>query len=103
MLYFFLFIKSSIFALTNRRTSSATCNVFDSKLIFKAPKDDTYKIIATTFAAATGKYTLTVAPATEKQGKLQQVKDEFQCVLIGEERVKGKAQTVQVYGVPDPV
>ena len=33
----------------------------------------------------------------------EQLKDEFQCVLIGEERVKGKAQTVQVYGVPDPV
>jgi len=32
----------------------------------------------------------------------EQVKDEFQCVLIGEERVKGKAQTVQVYGVSDP-
>jgi adenylate cyclase len=32
----------------------------------------------------------------------EQVKDEFECVLIGEERVKGKAQTVHVYGVPDP-
>ncbi len=32
----------------------------------------------------------------------EQVKDEFECVLIGEERVKGKAETVQVYGVPDP-
>jgi len=32
----------------------------------------------------------------------EQVKGEFGCVLIGEERVKGKAQTVQVYGVPDP-
>jgi adenylate cyclase len=32
----------------------------------------------------------------------EQVKDEFKCVLIGEERVKGKAQAVQVYGVPDP-
>ena len=30
------------------------------------------------------------------------VKDEFACVLLGEERVKGKAQAVQVYGVPDP-
>ena len=33
----------------------------------------------------------------------EQVKGEFECILIGEERVKGKAQTVQVYGVPDPV
>ena len=32
----------------------------------------------------------------------EQVKDEFKCVLLGEERVKGKAQAVQVYGVPDP-
>jgi class 3 adenylate cyclase len=31
-----------------------------------------------------------------------QVKDAFTCVLIGEERVKGKAQPVQVYGIPDP-
>ena len=31
-----------------------------------------------------------------------QVKGEFQCVLLGEERVKGKAQAVQVYGIPDP-
>jgi len=32
----------------------------------------------------------------------EQVKDEFTCVLIGEEYVKGKAQAVRVYGVPDP-
>jgi adenylate cyclase len=32
----------------------------------------------------------------------EQVKDEFACVLLGEERVKGKAHAVQVYGVPDP-
>ena len=31
------------------------------------------------------------------------VKDEFPCVLLGEARVKGKAQAVQIYGVPDPV
>src|SRR2546421_4909871 len=32
----------------------------------------------------------------------EQVKDVFPCVLIGEERVKGKAELVHVYGVPDP-
>ena len=32
----------------------------------------------------------------------EQVKDEFVCVLRGEEYVKGKAQAVRVYGVPDP-
>src|SRR5205814_1343809 len=53
----------------------------DSKIVFKAPKDDTYKIIATTFAPATGNYTLTVAPASAKQEKLQQVKDEFQNLM----------------------
>src|SRR5947208_6055817 len=53
----------------------------NAKLIFKAPKDDTYKIIATTFAPATGNYTLTVAPASAKQEKLQQVKDEFQNLM----------------------
>jgi adenylate cyclase len=31
----------------------------------------------------------------------EQVKDRFECVLLGEERVKGKAQPVQVYGIPD--
>src|SRR5439155_11183365 len=39
----------------------------DSKLVFKAPKDDTYRIIATTFAAAAGKYNLTDDQYTEKQ------------------------------------
>jgi adenylate cyclase len=33
----------------------------------------------------------------------EQVKDEFACVLLGEEFVKGKAQAVSVYGVPDPI
>jgi adenylate cyclase len=32
----------------------------------------------------------------------EQVKDQFACVLIGEEYVKGKAQAVRVYGVADP-
>ena len=32
----------------------------------------------------------------------EQVKDQFACVLLGEEYVKGKAQAVRVYGVPDP-
>ncbi len=32
----------------------------------------------------------------------EQVKDQFECVLLGEEYVKGKAQAVRVYGVPDP-
>ena len=32
----------------------------------------------------------------------EQVKDQFVCVLLGEEYVKGKAQAVRVYGVPDP-
>jgi adenylate cyclase len=31
-----------------------------------------------------------------------QVKDDFVCVLLGEEYVKGKTQAVRVYGVPDP-
>ncbi|HEX9822406.1 MAG TPA: adenylate/guanylate cyclase domain-containing protein, partial [Methylomirabilota bacterium] len=32
----------------------------------------------------------------------EQVAGEFTCVLLGEELVKGKAQAVRVYGVPDP-
>jgi len=32
----------------------------------------------------------------------EQVKDQFVCGLLGEEYVKGKAQAVRVYGVPDP-
>ena len=31
-----------------------------------------------------------------------EVEGEFTCVLLGEEHVKGKAQAVRVYGVPDP-
>jgi adenylate cyclase len=31
----------------------------------------------------------------------EQVKDHFPCVLLGEEYVKGRAQVVRVYGVPD--
>src|SRR4029079_744191 len=33
----------------------------------------------------------------------EQVKDQFACVLIGQEFVKGKAQAVPVHGVPDPI
>src|SRR5436309_3118086 len=51
----------------------------DAKIVFTAPKDDTYRIIATTFADnKTGKFTLTVEPATEKQEKLQQLNNNFQ-------------------------
>lgn len=32
----------------------------------------------------------------------EQVKNQFACVLLGEERVKGKTRAVRVYGVPDP-
>jgi adenylate cyclase len=32
----------------------------------------------------------------------EQVKDHFDCAFVGEERVKGKAEAVKVYGVPDP-
>jgi adenylate cyclase len=32
----------------------------------------------------------------------QRVKGEFECVLIGEEQVKGKRRLVKVYGIPDP-
>jgi hypothetical protein len=32
----------------------------------------------------------------------EQVKGQFACVLLGEEYVKGKAQAVRVYGMPDP-
>jgi adenylate cyclase len=32
----------------------------------------------------------------------EQVQNEFACVLLGEEYVKGKTQAVRVYGVPDP-
>jgi adenylate cyclase len=31
----------------------------------------------------------------------EEVKDTFECVLLGEEFVKGKAQAVRVYGVAD--
>jgi adenylate cyclase len=32
-----------------------------------------------------------------------QVKDHFDCVPVGEERVKGKSRPVKIYGVPDPI
>jgi thiol-disulfide isomerase/thioredoxin len=50
----------------------------DAKIIFKAPKDDTYKIIATTYKKGeTGKFTLTVEPASDKLANLQDIKDKF--------------------------
>jgi adenylate cyclase len=32
----------------------------------------------------------------------EQVRDEVPCVLLGEERVRGKAAPVKIYGIPDP-
>ena len=32
----------------------------------------------------------------------EQVRDHVECVLVGEERVKGKRQAVRIYGIPDP-
>jgi adenylate cyclase len=33
----------------------------------------------------------------------EQVKDQFECVFVGMERVKGKNVSVKVYGIPEPV
>ncbi len=50
----------------------------DAKIVFKCTKDDTYKIIATTFKAATGKFSLTVEPGSDKLANLQDLKDSFE-------------------------
>src|SRR5207253_3446763 len=41
----------------------------DARLIFKAPKDDTYRIIATSFDAEYGPFTLTAEPAKAKSAQ----------------------------------
>jgi peroxiredoxin len=60
----------------------------DARIIFKAPKDDTYVIICTTFGcttfgqAETGEFTLTVVPGSEKQGQFKQLQDDYQKVAV---------------------
>ncbi|MBI3407733.1 MAG: redoxin domain-containing protein [Planctomycetes bacterium] len=46
----------------------------NARIIFKAPKDDTYRIIATAFKGV-GDYTLTVRVASEAQSILEQLKE----------------------------
>ena len=53
-------------------------NNLNSKLIFTAKKDDTYRIIATTFDGKTGKYTLTIDPASPALAEYQTVMDQIQ-------------------------
>jgi thiol-disulfide isomerase/thioredoxin len=53
----------------------------DARIVFKAPKDDTYVIICTTFGGGeTGEFTLTVMPASEKLGAFNQLKNDFQAL-----------------------
>jgi thiol-disulfide isomerase/thioredoxin len=60
----------------------------DARIVFTAPKDDTYVIICTTFGPGeTGKFTLTAVPVTEKQEKLNQLKIDMEASfkkLVGE-------------------
>jgi hypothetical protein len=50
----------------------------DARIVYKAVKDDTYRIIATSFDGRSGAYTLTVRPGTETYAKLAALKGEFQ-------------------------
>src|ERR1700736_3044366 len=53
----------------------------DARITFTAPKTDTYVIIATTYGpGATGKFSLTAAPPSEKEGQFNQLKADFQKV-----------------------
>jgi hypothetical protein len=50
----------------------------DSRIVHKADKDDTYRIIVTSFDGKAGAYTLTVKAGTEAFAKLSALKTEFQ-------------------------
>jgi hypothetical protein len=50
----------------------------DARIVHKADKDDTYRIIVTSFDGKAGAYTLTVRPGTEAFAKLGALKTEFQ-------------------------
>jgi AhpC/TSA family len=54
----------------------------DARIVFKATKDDTYRIIATCFDGKVGDYTLTVKAATEAYTKLDKLKSDFQAGMM---------------------
>jgi len=58
----------------------------DARIVFKATKDDTYRIIATSFDDKVGNYTLTVKTATEASAKLGQLKTEFQTGMMAAQK-----------------
>jgi len=49
----------------------------NSRLDFKAPKDDTYRLIVTAYDGKLGKYVLTVESASEKLGEFNQLISDF--------------------------
>jgi hypothetical protein len=58
----------------------------DARIIHKASKDGTYKIIATAYDDKVGAYTLTARATTEAYAKLQELKSEYQKELIAAKR-----------------
>src|SRR5262249_53733236 len=58
----------------------------DARIVYKATKDDTCRIIATTFDGKLGAYTLTVKAATEAYAKLGQIKSEYQAGTIAAQK-----------------
>jgi hypothetical protein len=75
----------------------------NAQITFKAPRDDTYKIVATTFAQGmTGKYRLTVMPVTGALAEFKTIKSEFETQVREifakgfNEEAKGKLAPVAV-------
>jgi hypothetical protein len=53
----------------------------NARIVFKAPKDDTYRIIVLTFNGQTGPYTLTVAVPSQAGAALSKLNSEMQQAL----------------------
>ena len=58
----------------------------DARIVFKATKDDTYRIIATCFDGKVGAYSLTVKFATEAYSKLTKIKAEYQSGMMAAQK-----------------
>lgn len=54
----------------------------NARIVHKAAKDDTYRIIVTSFDGKSGAYTLSVKAATEAYGKLNTIKSEFRAGMM---------------------
>jgi hypothetical protein len=67
----------------------------NARIVFKAPKDDTYRIIVTNLDSKTGDYTLTIARGSAAAAALASVQADFQKSLQPVQQAYAKAKTQQ--------